>query len=104
LAQQSTGQWHVNRFTEDEQDELQTLFIITGVSACLAYFENKMPQWKTVPLNVGIIGASGVEKSSFINALMGVKSKTKGAAKVGMTEETLTPTAYYHPNNDMLTF
>jgi len=93
-----------NCFTEDEQRELQNEYESSGVTGCLAYFKRKMQQWKEVPLKVGIIGASGVGKSSFINAVRGVKSKTAGAAKVGVTEQTIIPTAYPHPNNKMLTF
>mmetsp|Transcript_18543 Transcript_18543/g.42037 ORF Transcript_18543/g.42037 Transcript_18543/m.42037 type:complete len:291 (+) Transcript_18543:122-994(+) len=45
-------------------------------------------------LNVGIAGNSGAGKSSFINAVRRCRPRDAGAAKVGVNETTMMPTAY----------
>jgi len=91
-------------FTPKEQIELETVNKTFGINGCLAYYKRKMEEWKAVPLKVGIIGASGVGKSSCINALRGVKSNALEVAKEGVTEETSIVSEYPHPNNKMLIF
>ncbi|XP_062382978.1 interferon-inducible GTPase 5-like [Sardina pilchardus] len=50
-----------------------------------------------VVLNIAITGESGVGKSSFVNAIRGVKDTDDGAAPTGVTQTTIKPTAYPHP-------
>ncbi|XP_051056881.1 interferon-inducible GTPase 1-like [Phodopus roborovskii] len=51
----------------------------------------------SVPINIAVTGESGAGKSSFINALRGVKDDEKDAAEVGVTETTMKITPYKHP-------
>lgn len=90
--------------SKEELKEFQNEFTSKGVSGCLSYFEKKNEEWKTVPLKVGVIGSSGVGKSSFINAIRGLRSYAVGAAPVDVIETTVMPTEYPHPNNEMLKF
>jgi len=61
-------------------------------------------EWKTIPLNVAVIGNSGVGKSSFINAIRGLNADDEGAAAVGVKETTVDIESYSHPSNPLLKF
>ncbi|XP_006985180.1 interferon-inducible GTPase 1-like [Peromyscus maniculatus bairdii] len=50
-----------------------------------------------VPINIAVTGESGAGKSSFINALRGVRHEDEDAAEVGVTETTMERTPYKHP-------
>ena len=47
----------------------QREFKSAGVEGCRRFLEGKQEEWKNIPLNVAVIGNSGVGKSSFINAI-----------------------------------
>ncbi|XP_076793103.1 T-cell-specific guanine nucleotide triphosphate-binding protein 2-like [Arvicanthis niloticus] len=49
------------------------------------------------PLNIAVTGETGTGKSSFINALRGVRDEEEGAASTGVVETTMKRTAYPHP-------
>ncbi|KAK7810334.1 hypothetical protein U0070_009368, partial [Myodes glareolus] len=55
------------------------------------------------PINVAVIGESGAGKSSFINALRGVRPEEEDATHVGIAE-TAMRTSYKHPKIETLTF
>lgn len=48
-------------------------------------------------------GESGAGKSSFINALIGIRPEEEGAAEVGVVETTMKRTPYQHPKIKTLT-
>jgi len=73
----------------------------TSVDVC---WRKKRDEWKVVPLNVAVIGNSGVGKSSFINAIRRLDADDEGAAPVGVTETTMEPRGFEHPDNPMLKF
>ncbi|KAL2078372.1 hypothetical protein ACEWY4_026057 [Coilia grayii] len=50
-----------------------------------------------VTLNIAVTGVTGAGKSSFVNALRGVKDGEEGAAPTGVEKSTMTPTMYRHP-------
>uniref|UniRef100_A0A8C2GQ37 IRG-type G domain-containing protein n=1 Tax=Cyprinus carpio TaxID=7962 RepID=A0A8C2GQ37_CYPCA len=50
-----------------------------------------------VSLNIAVTGKTGSGKSSFVNALRGLKDDDDGAAPTGVTETTMEPTMYEHP-------
>ncbi|XP_039537223.1 interferon-inducible GTPase 5-like [Pimephales promelas] len=50
-----------------------------------------------VSLNVAVTGNTGSGKSSFVNALRGIKDDDDGAAPTGVTETTMEATMYTHP-------
>ena len=58
-----------------------------------------------VKLNIAVIGNSGVGKSTFINAIRGLKdAEEEEAAGVSFTEKTVDIRDYPHPNNNSLKF
>ncbi|KAL0151625.1 hypothetical protein M9458_053026 [Cirrhinus mrigala] len=56
----------------------------------------KMDRFFNVSLNVAVTGVTGSGKSSFVNALRGLKDDDVGAAPTGVTETTVEPTMYEH--------
>ncbi|XP_063056012.1 uncharacterized protein LOC134449834 [Engraulis encrasicolus] len=57
----------------------------------------KLEQLENVILNVAITGNSGAGKSSYVNAIRGVRDDDEGSAATGVTETTMTPLMYPHP-------
>jgi len=92
------------RNVEREVEELRKAYKEGGKDACRRLLERKRDEWKDTPLNVAVIGNSGVGKSSFINAIRRMTADDKGAAEVGVTETTKKIKSYSHPKNPMLTF
>jgi len=78
------------------------------LKSCQELIKKKLNEWKDMPMNIALIGRSGVGKSSSINAFLGLTADDidKGAAAVGCTEDSGTKTIkeYKHPDNNQLTF
>ncbi|XP_072298962.1 interferon-gamma-inducible GTPase 10-like isoform X2 [Eucyclogobius newberryi] len=51
-----------------------------------------------VPLTIAVTGETGSGKSTFVNALRGLKNSDEGAAPTGAVETTMEPTEYLHPD------
>ena len=75
-----------------------------GLSGIEEFFKAKLERWKDVEINIGVTGDSGVGKSSFINAIRGLKDDDEGTAKTGVTETTTEAAVYSHPTNDKIKF
>jgi len=58
--------------------------------------------YATGKLMVAVTGASGVGKSSFINAVRRMRPKDRGAAKTGVTETTLEPSMFSLPGRQAI--
>ena len=76
-------------FVPAELEELKNAFESGGVEECRSMLERKRDEWKYIPLNVAVIGNSGVGKSSFINAIRRLTGDDEGAASVGVKETTV---------------
>jgi len=87
-----------------EVEEMKLKFESDGVEACRSMLKRKREEWNHGPLNVAVIGNSGVGKSSFINAIRGLTADDEGAADIDMTIVRPTCIPYVHPNNPMLKF
>ncbi|XP_042577013.1 interferon-inducible GTPase 5-like [Cyprinus carpio] len=59
--------------------------------------KTKFDQFVNVSLNIAVTGKTGSGKSSFVNALRGLEDEDDGAAPTGVTETTMVPTVYEHP-------
>ncbi|XP_003404960.1 interferon-gamma-inducible GTPase 10 [Loxodonta africana] len=66
--------------------------------------QKSLVEAQNAPLDVAVIGESGVGKSSFINALRGLSHEEKESASVGVVETTKEKTPYQHPKYPKVTF
>ena len=87
-----------------EAKKLKKSFKKGDVDSAHKFIIAKVNQWKTQPVNIGVIGASGSGKSCFINAIRGLNADDVGAAEVGVTECTKEPTPYPHPESTEIKF
>ncbi|XP_062916593.1 uncharacterized protein LOC134352914 isoform X1 [Mobula hypostoma] len=84
-------------FTQEELNKLKSDFEAGGVEKVKPLIEKKVTDLDNTELNIAVTGESGTGKSTFINAMRGLRSIDPGAAKVGTTETTMEPTGYSHP-------
>ncbi|XP_059369507.1 interferon-inducible GTPase 5-like [Carassius carassius] len=59
--------------------------------------KTKFDQFINISLNIAVTGKTGSGKSSFVNALRGLQDDDEGAAPTGVTETTMVPAMYEHP-------
>uniref|UniRef100_A0A673KPV4 Interferon-inducible GTPase 5-like n=1 Tax=Sinocyclocheilus rhinocerous TaxID=307959 RepID=A0A673KPV4_9TELE len=59
--------------------------------------KDKIYELVNVSLIIAVTGKTGAGKSSFINALRGLRKDDDGFAPTGVTETTMKPTMYEHP-------
>ncbi|XP_032886843.1 interferon-inducible GTPase 5-like [Amblyraja radiata] len=84
-------------FTQEELSKLKSEFETGGVEKIKPLLEKKVKELDNTELNIAVTGDSGAGKSTFINAMRGLRSEDEGAAAVGTTETTTEPTGYPHP-------
>ncbi|XP_043560283.1 interferon-inducible GTPase 5-like [Chiloscyllium plagiosum] len=85
-------------FTDEELAKLKSDYDTGGVEKVKTVVQQKVTELDNTELNVAVTGQSGAGKSSFINAMRGLRSVDEGAAEVGTVETTMEPTRYKHPN------
>jgi predicted GTPase len=96
----------VPQISAEDEKEYEKQFKERGVDGCLKFIKEKQDSWKQVPINIGIIGNSGVGKSSFINTIRCLDDEDDpNFAKVGGGKdctEDIHP--YEYPGNPKLKF
>ncbi|CAC5400621.1 unnamed protein product [Mytilus coruscus] len=70
-----------------------------GIMALAQYLSKQTESSKKVKVNVAVAGESGTGKSSFINAIRGVKHGDSSFAEVGFGDTTMEIKKYQHPKN-----
>ncbi|XP_077788654.1 interferon-inducible GTPase 5-like isoform X2 [Podarcis muralis] len=75
-----------------------------GMKEAAFEVKEELEDLENTELHIAITGETGSGKSSLINALRGLKAEGDGAAPVGVTETTLNPNAYSHPNYPKVKF
>ncbi|XP_072914592.1 interferon-inducible GTPase 5-like [Hemitrygon akajei] len=85
-------------FTKEELNKLKSDFETGGVNKVTSLIEQKLSELDKTKLNIAVTGETGTGKSTFINAMRGLRSTDPGAAEVGIREATKEPTRYPHPN------
>ncbi|XP_032886790.1 T-cell-specific guanine nucleotide triphosphate-binding protein 2-like [Amblyraja radiata] len=83
-------------FTQHEINELQTTYEQGELSKFTTQMEKKLNDIKNAELNIAVTGNSGAGKSTFINAMRGLRGCDEGAAKIGNIETTMEQTPYKH--------
>lgn len=63
-----------------------------------AQIKKKLNNMKNAKLNIAVTGDAGAGKSTFINAMRGLRGCDEGAAKTGTKETTMKRTPYKHPD------
>jgi predicted GTPase/uncharacterized protein (DUF697 family) len=101
---ESLDLFHQLRFQEEEVKKLEEIYKTHGQAGIELYLKKKLNEWKNMSLNIAVIGASGVGKSTFVNTIRGLKGKDPRAAPVGIKQTTMTVTPYPHPRNENLVF
>ena len=86
------------------QDDVPEYIEKNGLDGIEDFFKAKLERWKDVEINISVTGISGVGKSSFINAIRGLKDDDEGAAKTGVIETTRAAAVYSHPTNEKIKF
>ncbi|XP_051878090.1 interferon-inducible GTPase 5-like [Pristis pectinata] len=84
-------------FTQEELSKLKSNFETGGVEKVKPLIEKKVTELDNTELNIAVTGETGTGKSTFINAMRGLRSTDPGAAEVGTTETTMEPSGYPHP-------
>ncbi|XP_016114366.1 interferon-inducible GTPase 5-like [Sinocyclocheilus grahami] len=69
----------------------------TTLGKAAAKAKIKFDQFVNVSLNIAVTGETGSGKSSFVNALRGLKNEDDGAAPTGVIETTTLATKYEYP-------
>uniref|UniRef100_A0A8C3S7I8 IRG-type G domain-containing protein n=1 Tax=Chelydra serpentina TaxID=8475 RepID=A0A8C3S7I8_CHESE len=91
------------KFNED-LEELKAAIEGGNLSEMVSKVQESLEQLKNMKLNLAITGESGCGKSSFINAMLGLNDdENEDAAKVDVTETTMEPTPYPHPEHPNVT-
>ncbi|XP_038631245.1 interferon-inducible GTPase 5-like [Scyliorhinus canicula] len=79
-------------------NEFKAIYEKDGLGAAVALVQEKVNELHNTELHIAVTGESGAGKSSFINAMRGLQSIDQGAAISGITETTMEPASYSHPN------
>ncbi|XP_051878086.1 interferon-inducible GTPase 5-like [Pristis pectinata] len=85
-------------FTQEELIKLKSTFETGGVKNIKPLIQQKLTELDNTELNIAVTGEAGTGKSTFINAMRGLKYSDEGAAEVGNIETTTEPSRYPHPS------
>jgi len=87
-----------------KSEELKSIFDQFGVKGLNDYAKEKLEEWKSTPVNLAVVGNSGVGKSSFINKIrdMTVQQKHPEYAPTDVVQSTMKPTKYEFPDNKLI--
>ncbi|XP_063797781.1 interferon-inducible GTPase 5-like [Pseudophryne corroboree] len=85
--------------SEEDMQEMKDALNDVDISEAAEQIKEALEKADNVPLNIAITGQSGSGKSTFINAIRGLGDEDEGAAETGVTETTMKPTPYPHPQH-----
>ncbi len=104
LKSESTEKRESINTTPKKQEEEHVYEVPDVLLPCSAEYvyetesvKEQMKKLDNVTLHVAVTGSTGAGKSSFINAIRGLKPDDINAAPTGVTETTMTSTVYTHP-------
>ncbi|XP_067852876.1 interferon-inducible GTPase 5-like isoform X1 [Heptranchias perlo] len=85
-------------FSQEELNKLKSDYETGGLGKITPLIQRKINELDNTELNIAVTGETGAGKSTFINTMRGLQSDDEGAAETGVTETTMEPTRYPHPN------
>ncbi|XP_067852716.1 interferon-inducible GTPase 5-like [Heptranchias perlo] len=85
-------------FSQEELNKLKSDYETGGLGKVTPLIQRKIKELGNTELNIAVTGETGAGKSTFINTMRGLQSDDEGAAETGVTETTMEPTRYPHPN------
>ncbi|XP_041052012.1 T-cell-specific guanine nucleotide triphosphate-binding protein 2-like [Carcharodon carcharias] len=81
-------------FTVQESRNLQSMYNTGELEGVILQIKSKSDNLDNVQLNIAVLGDVGSGKSTFINAMRGLRSSDHGAAPTGNEETWMEPTKY----------
>ncbi|XP_067904108.1 interferon-gamma-inducible GTPase 10-like [Heterodontus francisci] len=81
-------------FTAQESRNLQSMYSTGELEAVILQIKSRSNNLDKMELNIAVVGDVGSGKSTFINAMRGVRSGDAGAAPTGNEETRMEPTRY----------
>ncbi|XP_075398831.1 interferon-inducible GTPase 1-like [Tenrec ecaudatus] len=88
----------INKIISEETLNLITSKLISGDTESMGVIiDGVLKKVTNASLNIAVTGECGSGKSSFINALRGLKPGDEQSADIGVVETTMEPTTYQHP-------
>ncbi|XP_073458025.1 interferon-inducible GTPase 5-like isoform X1 [Aquarana catesbeiana] len=89
----------------EEVEEIKAALEEGDLCSATEKLSRSLREIENAPLNIAVTGESGSGKSTFVNAIRGMDNdEEKGAAKTGVTETTMEPKPYPHPDYFNVTF
>ncbi|XP_077312852.1 interferon-inducible GTPase 5-like [Lithobates pipiens] len=89
----------------EEVEEIKAALEEGDLCSATETLSQSLNEIENAPLNIAVTGESGSGKSTFVNAIRGLDNdEEKGAAKTGVTETTMEPKPYSHPQYKNVTF
>ncbi|XP_018410106.1 PREDICTED: interferon-inducible GTPase 5-like [Nanorana parkeri] len=90
--------------SNEEVEEIKTALEEGDLCKATEKLSQSLKDIENAPLNIAVTGESGSGKSTFVNAIRGLDDdEEEGAAKTGVTETTMEPKAYPHPQCNNVT-
>ncbi|XP_065430645.1 interferon-inducible GTPase 5-like [Chrysemys picta bellii] len=86
------------KIPEEDMEALKAAFGEGNLTEAAAKAKEALETADKITLNFAVTGESGSGKSSFVNAIRGLKDNDKGAAAIGVTEMTMKLLPYPHPS------
>uniref|UniRef100_A0A8C3T8Y0 IRG-type G domain-containing protein n=1 Tax=Chelydra serpentina TaxID=8475 RepID=A0A8C3T8Y0_CHESE len=84
-------------FSEEDNEELEAAARTGNLAEIAVRLKKSLESSENTQLHIAVTGESGSGKSSFVNAIRGLKDEDEGAAETGVVETTMEPKAYPHP-------
>ncbi|XP_075695131.1 interferon-inducible GTPase 5-like [Rhinoderma darwinii] len=82
-------------FDAAEVQKIQSYIQDGDLGSAIKRIKSYLEDLENAPLNIAVTGESGTGKSTFVNTFLELSDKD--AAKTGVVETTMRPTAYSHP-------
>ncbi|XP_039368520.1 interferon-inducible GTPase 5-like isoform X2 [Mauremys reevesii] len=99
-AEQCTGAaMAANELPKIPEEDMEALKAAIGegnLTEAAAKAKEALETADKITLNIAVTGESGTGKSSFVNAIRGLRDTDKGAAETGVNETTMKTTPYPH--------